>query len=165
MAGVLNSIEISSRGLTTQRMKMDVVAQNMANVETTQGPDGEPYHRKRVIVKEEAAGAQKFDTMLRKSQEELVRTNPAHRPGLALQITQKSNLSSSAPKEIQDKNSQFKLVYDPSHPQADAEGYVKYPDIDIITEMVDMMTATRAYEANTVAIAAAKKNTLDALDI
>ena len=51
MAGVLNAIEISARGLTTQRMKMDVVAQNMANVETTQGTDGQPYHRKRVVVK------------------------------------------------------------------------------------------------------------------
>ena len=165
MAGVLNAIEISSRGLTTQRMKMDVVAQNMANVETTQGPDGQPYHRKRVIVKEEPVTSQKFNSYLRKSQEDLVRTDPGHRSGLALQITQKTQMSSSAPKEVQDKDSHFKLVYDPSHPQADTEGYVKYPDIDIITEMVDMMTATRAYEANTVAIAAAKKNALDALDI
>mgnify|MGYP003492833195 CR=1 FL=1 len=165
MAGVLNAIEISSRGLTTQRMKMDVVAQNMANVETTQGPDGQPYHRKRVIVKEEAMASQKFNSYLRKSQEDLVRTHPEHRPGLALEIKQTTELSSAAPKEVQDKDAHFKLVYDPSHPQADAEGYVKYPDVDIITEMVDMMTATRAYEANTVSIADAKKNTLDALDI
>lgn len=165
MAGVLNAIEISSRGLTTQRMKMDVVAQNMANVETTQGVDGQPYHRKRVIVKEESVATQKFDSILRQSQQGLVRTHPEHRPGLALEIKQKTGLSSSAPTEVQDKEANFKLVYDPSHPQADAEGYVKYPDVDIITEMVDMMTATRAYEANTVAIAAAKKNTLDALDI
>ena len=94
-----------------------------------------------------------------------MRTHPEHRPGLALEVQQKTDLSSSEPKEIQDPSSNFRLVYDPSHPQADAEGFVKYPDVDIITEMVDMMSATRAYEANTVAIAAAKKNTNDALDI
>jgi len=165
MAGILNAIEISSRGLTTQRMKMDVVAQNMANVETTQGVDGQPYHRKRVVVKEDKVAAQQFDSYLRQSQTDLTRTHPGHRPGLALEVKQRLDLSSSEPTEIQDPDSSFKLVYDPSHPLADAEGFVKYPDVDIITEMVDMMSATRAYEANTVAIAAAKKNTNDALDI
>ena len=165
MSGILNAIEISSRGLTTQRMKMDVVAQNMANVETTQGADGQPYHRKRVVVKEEKVASQTFDSYLQQSQTDLVRTNPGHRPGLALAVSKKMDLSSSEPREIQDPESNFKLVYDPTHPQADAEGFVKYPDVDIITEMVDMMSATRAYEANTVAIAAAKKNTQNALDI
>jgi len=67
--------------------------------------------------------------------------------------------------EIEDPESHFKLVHDPTHPNADENGYVRMPDVDIVEEMVDMIAASRAYEANTVAISAAKKMARDALDI
>jgi flagellar basal-body rod protein FlgC len=68
-------------------------------------------------------------------------------------------------KTVTDPASSYRLVHDPSHPQADAEGYVKMPDVEIVTEMVDMMAASRAYEANTVAISTAKQMAKDALEI
>jgi flagellar basal-body rod protein FlgC len=95
----------------------------------------------------------------------LARTNPGHRPGKTLAVNSKVEMPTVDMKEVEDPASSFKLVYDPSHPDADEEGYVKMPDIEIINEMVDMMSASRAYEANTVAIASAKKMAKDALDI
>ncbi|MDZ4722900.1 MAG: flagellar basal body rod protein FlgC [candidate division Zixibacteria bacterium] len=164
MAGILNSIEISARGLSVQRAKMDVVAQNMANAETTETAEGGPYRRKRIIVSEDKLSGG-FDSELRKANTELLRTNESHRLGKSYKIGTASNLSTADMKEVQDPESTFKLVYDPSHPDADAEGYVKMPDVEIITEMVDMMIASRAYEANTSAIAASKKMIMDTLDI
>ncbi len=164
MAGILNAIEISSRGLTVQRKKMDVVAENMANAETTETADGGPYRRKRVLVNEEQEKV-RFDTYMRRAGTELARTNAGHLPGKSLSVQSTVNLANVKADEVVDPDSSFRLVYDPSHPQADEDGYVKMPDVEIINEMVDMMTATRAYEANTSAIASAKKMFRNALDI
>jgi len=164
MAGVLQAIELSSKGLTVQRRKMNVVAENIANAETTQTAEGGPYQRKRVIVKE-AKEAGTFDSYLHKAQTPLARTNPQHRTGMQVDVKKRDMMSSVEAKEIQDPNSAFRMVYDPGNPEADADGYVKMPDVEIITEMVDMMAASRAYEANTAAIQSSKKMVKDALDI
>jgi flagellar basal-body rod protein FlgC len=164
MAGVLKAIEISSEGLTVQRRKMNVVAENIANAETTQTPEGGPYRRKRVEVKEVKEPGT-FDSFLRKAQTPLARTNPEHRMGLEIDVKQRNDMRGVKAKEIQDPASDFKLVYDPSNPDADADGYVKMPDIEIINEMVDMMASSRAYEANTTAISTSKTMTKNALDI
>ncbi|MBN1212263.1 MAG: flagellar basal body rod protein FlgC [candidate division Zixibacteria bacterium] len=163
MSGILNAIGISSKGLSVQRAKMNVVAQNIANAETAETPEGGPYRRKRVTVQEEKVSD--FKSLLRQADTHVARTHPNHRPGRQHILNEEVNSSSVAMTEIEDPESSFKLVYDPSHPEANEEGYVRMPDIEIINEMVDMMAATRAYEANTVAISSAKTMAKDALEI
>jgi flagellar basal-body rod protein FlgC len=163
MAGVLHAIQLSAKGLTIQRKKMNIVAENLANAETTKTADGGPYQRKRLLVKE-AKEAGNFDSFLRQADTPLARTHPEHKIGKSIKVREESDLASVEGKEIEQKDS-FKMIYDPSHPEANEEGYVKLPDIDIVSEMVDMMVASRTYEANTTAIAASKKMVKDALEI
>lgn len=164
MGGVLQSIQLSAKGLTIQRKKMNVVADNIANAETTETAAGGPYRRKRVLVKE-TTEAGSFDSFLKQAETPMARTNPAHLEGKQITIRENSQLPTAEAKEVQDPASSYRLVYDPTHPDADAEGYVKMPDVEVINEMVDMMLASRAYEANATAIASAKKIVKDALDI
>lgn len=164
MGGILNAIEISAQGLSAQRTKMNVVAENLANAETVETPEGGPYKRRRVVVSEENSG-DAFRTELRRADSRLSRTHEQHRVGRRPSVNRKSELRTVESRETIDAESSYRLVHDPNHPQADAEGYVKMPDINVIDEMVDMMAASRGYEANTVAISAAKKMANDALDI
>jgi len=164
MGGILSAIEISSRGLSVQRAKMNTVAQNIANAETTETDEGGPYRRKRVVVNEEKIEGS-FNSMIREAGLRLARTNQQHIGSRLHRARKNVEYSSVTGKEITDPDSSFRLVYDPSHPKADEEGYVKMPDIEIVNEMVDMIAASRAYEANTVAISTAKKMAKDALDI
>jgi flagellar basal-body rod protein FlgC len=164
MGGIFQAIDLSARGLSIQRMKMNVVAENIANAETTQTEEGGPYRRRRVMVKETKEPGS-FDSYLQRASTPLAQTNPGHLPGKPWAINDKTEQSSAEPKEVVDPASKVKLVYDPGNPQADEQGYVKMPDVEIINEMVDMMLASRAYEANTTAIATAKKMAADALDI
>jgi len=164
MSGVLGVIDVLSGGLSVQRSKMNAVAENMANAETVETPDGGPYRRKRVIVKEEKTQGT-FNTVLKRENSRLARTHSGHLKGHTIQPGRKSDIASVSASEVQDTGSGFRLVHDPTHPKADAEGYVQMPDIDVIEEMVDMMAASRAYEANTVAVSTAKKMVKDALDI
>ena len=164
MASIINALEISGQGLSAQRAKMDVIAQNMANAETVQTDEGGPYRRKRVMISEDDS-VQSFNQVLAQRQTALSRTNSGHMKGHAMSSGQKQELAGVDYDEVTDPDSSFRLVYDPSHPLADSDGYVKMPDVDVINEMVDMMSASRAYEANTTVIASAKKMTKDALDI
>ncbi|MEW5796534.1 MAG: flagellar basal body rod protein FlgC [Candidatus Zixiibacteriota bacterium] len=164
MGGLINAIEISAQGLSAQRAKMNVVAQNMANVETVETPEGGPYKRQRVIIKSDKASVP-FSRELSRAATQLTRTHPDHRPTKIRLEIGAVDVASVEHKEIFDPESDFRLVYNPTHPKADEEGFVKMPDVDIVHEMVDMMTASRAYEANTSVIAAAKKMANDALDI
>ncbi len=164
MAGLLNAIELSAKGLSIQRAKMNTVAKNIANAETTSTAEGGPYQRERVVVSEDKVKGS-FSSHLKKAGLKLQRTSPDHINSKALQTRETTEYSNVDMKVVDDPESGFKLVHDPSHPDADAEGYVKYPDIEIVNEMVDMMSASRAYEANTVAISAAKKMAEQSLDI
>lgn len=164
MAGILDAIEVSSRGLTVQRTKMNTVAQNLANAETTKTEDGGPYRRRRVVVNEERTD-RPFTSFLQRADTKLARTHEGHRPGRMLVQTETTEISTAECKEVVDPDSDFRRVYDPSHPQADEDGYVLMPDVEVINEMVDMMSASRAYEANANAIASAKQMVEDALDI
>lgn len=162
MASVLSAFEISARGLSIQRAKMNSIAQNLANAETTETKEGGPYRRRRVVVKEQPF-KEEFYSALQKADTKLARTHTNHRPGKIHELKDRVELSSAEMKEVREDG--FKLIYDPSHPDADQDGYVKMPDIEIINEMVDMMMASRAYEANTLAISSVKKMAKDALDI
>ncbi len=164
MDGLLGAIKASSQGLTVQRKKMNVVADNIANAETTETAEGGPYRRKRVLVTQ-TESKEPFNSILQSAETNLSRTHRYHRGGGVRPSTSKIETTGVAGQDMVDPASSFQLVFDPSHPNADEEGYVKMPDIEIINEMVDMMSATRAYEANTVAISSAKKMVKDALDI
>ena len=164
MTGILNSIQISSQGLSVQRRRMNTTAENIANAETTRTDDGTPYRRKRVVVEENTTQGT-FDSMLKNAGMRIARTNPGHLGSKHVSVTRRMDLPTVTTNLVTDPESAYRLEYDPSHPDADEDGYVQMPDIDVITEMVDMMAATRAYEANTVAISSAKKMAKDALEI
>lgn len=142
---VLSSLSISGSGLTAQRLRMDVIANNIANAETTRAADGQPYRRQEVVF-----------TPIQPAAASPVGTQTG-RTGVAEEGVQVAAILSS--------DEPPKMVYDPANPDADQQGYVAYPNVDIITEMTDMISATRAYEANVTAINAAKAMANKALDI
>jgi len=127
---LFRSVSISSTGLSTQRTRMDVIADNIANAETTRTADGGPYRRLRVLV------------------------SAADGPDGGVQLM-----------GVAPDPSPFNRVYDPSHPDAGADGYLNLPNVDIATEMVDMMAASRAYEANAKALSMSRDMLRDAIDI
>jgi len=147
-----------------QRRRMNVTAENIANAETTRTEDGTPYRRKRIVVEEKTTQGT-FDSMLKNAGMQIARTNPGHLGSGPVNSTKRMDLPTVTTNQVTDPESAYRLEYDPSHPDSDEDGYVQMPDIDVITEMVDMMAATRAYEANTVAISSAKKMAKDALEI
>ena len=130
--GMYDSIEVSASGLSAERLAMDVIANNLANVNTTRTPEGGAFKRQLVVFsqKEEPQAADSIDGT----------PDPS-----------KSRAGVQAVGIVNDQ-SPDKLVYDPSHPDADATGYVHMPNVDVVKEMVDMMAASRAYEANVTAI-------------
>ena len=164
MSGIFSAIQIASQGLSVQRAKMNIAAKNLANVETTETPEGGPYRRERVIVKEDKTKTS-FSTMMKKAGASLRRTNPRHFQGASLSVRNGVEVPAVTSSETVAPPDSYRLVYDPTHPDADEEGYVKMPDIEIVDEMVDMMAASRAYEANTIAISSAKEMAKNALDI
>ncbi len=164
MSGLLNAIDVSSRGLSIQRSKMNVVAENIANAETTKTEKGGPYRRQQIAVSEEKVNTS-FNSQLKQAGLKMSKTSSGHMGSRVHTVKGNAKMSDVNMKVVEDGSETFKLVHDPSHPDADAEGYVKYPDIEVVTEMVDMMSASRAYEANTVAISTAKKMAEQALDI
>jgi flagellar basal-body rod protein FlgC len=164
MAGLLGAIEISSKGLSVQRAKMNTTAENIANAETTQTPEGGPYRRKQVVVKEDDTGVS-FRHMMQRAGVDLDRTNMRHLPARGIRLRSEVEVPDVQMKEVEAPKSAYKLIHDPSHPDADEQGYVKMPDVEVVNEMVDMMAAARAYEANTVAISTAKQMAKDSLDI
>ena len=129
---MFGGMEISASALTAERLRMDVVAENLANAQTTRGADGQPYRRKEVVLQERAAS---FGASL-----------SAAMSGGGVEVA-----------GIAEDQTPLKRVYDPGHPDADAEGYVSMPNVDTVTEMVDLISAQRAYEANVTAMQAAKQ--------
>ncbi|BCV20806.1 flagellar basal body rod protein FlgC [Moorella sp. Hama-1] len=143
---LLPALAISSSGLTAERLRLDLIANNLANINTTRTPRGGPYRRQVPVFAEklrEAMGAGPGPG-----------PQPSQAPGQGVEVA-----------VIAEDNTPPRLVYDPSHPDADANGYVALPNINVVNEMVDMITASRAYEANVTALNAAKAMTLKALEI
>ena len=161
----LRIMNIAADGMTAQRQKMDAVSQNMANAETTRTEAGGPYRRQRIVFSE-AKNRETFQSELQSARLQLRRTREGHgavvRGGGVAARGAKPAVNADTKTDPPDK---VRLVFDPSHPDADENGYVKMPDIDIITEMVDLMSATRAYEANMTTVEAAKGMVDKALDI
>jgi flagellar basal-body rod protein FlgC len=145
-----SSLGISASGLTAQRLRLNVIANNIANAQTTRTPQGGPYRREEVVLAPASGQQTAFQNALAQ----------AHGLGTTAGGGQ---LGVRVVGIAQDK-SPFKLVYDPSNPDA-VNGYVQMPNVNIATEMVDMVSASRAYEANVTAFDAGKQMAMDALSL
>jgi len=150
--------------MSVQRMKMNTTAENIANAETTKTKNGGPYSRKRVMISDNEVGTT-FAGEFQKANVALSRTHSYHRRETSRFQSDNMNVSHAKAKVHQNARPPVKMVYDPSHPDADPEGYVAMPDIDVVTEMVNMMSSARAFEANVTAVNATKQMIGDALEI
>jgi flagellar basal-body rod protein FlgC len=144
--GYFRSLDIGASALSAQRLRMDIISQNIANINTTRTDNGTPY-RRRLVVFEERNPSGPFSSYLSESSKEKF-------VGKGVRVSR-----------IVEDNAPFKTVYDPGHPDADEEGYVQMPNVDIITEMVNMISATRAYEANVTSINTTKSMAMKAMEI
>jgi flagellar basal-body rod protein FlgC len=137
--GLFDALRVSASGLSAERLRMDVTAENLANAQSTRTADGGPYRRKEVILG--AADQSVFGATL---QSAMGRTS-ASRPSTGVQVM-----------GIAEDQGPGRRVHDPGHPDADAQGYVTMPDVNPVGEMVDLISASRAYEANVTAMQTAK---------
>lgn len=162
--GVLPSIDISATGLSSMRRRMNAIASNLANAETTQTDEGGPYRRREVIMREgnEPVG---FPFFLRRATGRLSVTAPNHMQEIYDRIPAERESLKGVEGEEQISTDPPRLVYDPSHPDANADGYVALPNINVIEEMVDLIVASRAYQANLSVITVDKELAKKALEI
>lgn len=161
---IFDVLDISGSGLSAQRRKLTAIASNLANVDTSRTDEGGPYKRRRVVMLE-APKLSKFSTLLDREQNRLRRTEPQHRPEREPRPGEFFVGSGVMTQEVREEPVKPRMVYDPNHPDAREDGMVLFPDINVITEMVDMIAASRAYEANATVMAAAKDMTNRALEI
>lgn len=143
----LNSFDISASGMTAQRQRLDVAAENIANINTTRTASGGPYRRKLVVLQEKPSTSFRSVFYSR-----LAQNNLPEKGGV--QVSQ-----------IFEDGSDLNPVYNPEHPDADENGYVMMPNVDLVKETVDSMSATRSYEANITAFNAIKLMAQKALEV
>ena len=136
----LKSLDTSASGLYAQRKRMDIIASNLANIETTRTEKGGPYRRKMVVMGTKEMD-QDFDNMFN------------------------SRVKGVQIEDIVEDQAPFKKVYNPSHPDADSDGYLYKPNVDLIVETTNMLMAKRAFEANIAAIKATRQMVMKALEI
>jgi len=140
--GIFDILRISSSGLKAQRTRMEVIAGNLANIHTTKTDEGGPYKKKEVVfMSADVSGEKSFGGVLAKKIEG-VKVNSVEESGKA-----------------------FEKVFDPNHPDADREGYVTFPNVNLMEEMTDMTAATRAYEANVNVMNTTKEMLIKTLDL
>ncbi len=164
MSNLFSSLRISGSGLSVFRRKMNVAAENIANSETTKTAAGGPYQKKTLQISAKAT-AEPFAKELQAARVELSQTDDRHLSENAVAISKLDNIAQATGEEYVNRNEQPRMIYDPSHPDADENGFVAMPNIDPLIEMVEMMTASRAYEANLSALQTIKSMTNKALDI
>lgn len=140
---VFGAMDVSATGMTAQQLRTDLISQNIANVNTTRDANGKTYKRKTVVFEEKSFPT--FDESLSFATGNI---------GKGVKATR-----------IVEDQSEGRKVYDPSHPDADEDGYVTYPNVNTVTEMTNMIDATRAYEANVTVLNSTKGMALKALDI
>lgn len=161
--GLFRGLAISASGLSAQRRRMDVIAMNIANAQTTRAEGGEPYRRRVLELREASSGP-------------VVRSvDPIRRLG-EIRVPEVPEVGSDASVAdpvvfgvevagISEDPSEGALVYEPGHPDADALGYVRYPNVDLVRETIDLMEARRAYEANATVFDAMKAMLMRAIRI
>ncbi len=138
----LQSLNISGSGLTAQRLRMDIISENIANIDTTRTENGDPYRRKMVVL----SSTSDFRNMMIR--------NISDYEADGVEVT-----------EILEDPSEFRLSYDPEHPDADENGFVRLPNVDSLKETIDMMESYRAYQANLAALNTMKQMAVKALEI
>lgn len=144
---IFSSMNIGATALTAERTRMDIIAKNMANAQTTRTKNGQPYRRQVAVFQE-------------------VQEDKSFKSVLASKTTKKSgSVGGVEVVGIVEDKSPFKLRYDPGHPDADENGYVKMSNVDTITEMVDMISTQRAYDANVTSINTARMMLQKAMEI
>lgn len=142
---LFQSFDIAASGMTAQRFRMDTIAENIANVNTTRTEDGTPYRRKIVTFEEKNTSPTFSDAMKRATEFR----------GDGVKVVRVS----------EDTTTDYIMEYDPSHPDADENGYVYYPNVNTVTEMTNLIDSSRAYEANVTAFDAVKNMALNGLKI
>lgn len=146
--GMFSAFDINASGMTAQRYRMDIISENVANANTTRTADGTPYRRK-VVAFMEKSGQTSFGQALGRAAYAYGRT------GTGVKVSG----------VYEDHVTEMNKVYDPSHPDADEDGYVTGPNVNIITEMTNMIDASRAWEANSTAFNASKDIALRGLEL
>jgi flagellar basal-body rod protein FlgC len=136
--GLFDSIDISGSALSAERLRMDVTAENLANANTTRGANGAAYRRKVVVLEQQGAAGSTFGNTL------------------AAEMRRGEKPAGVQVAAIAEDTTPNRRVYDPGHPDANQDGYVEMPNVDSVAEMVDLISASRAYEANVTAMQAAK---------
>ena len=144
---MFGAFDINASGMTAERFRMDTISENVANADTTRTQDGTPYRRKVVTFEQRGERAQSFSSFLGNASSRF--------KGQGVRVG----------KVMEDEWTQMKMVYDPSHPDADENGYVAMPNVDLIKETTDAMAATRSYQANITAFNAIKLMAQKALEI
>lgn len=160
---IYRSLDIASSGMTAQRRRMDAISSNIANISTTNVDGaGSPYLRRHVLMRPEPNRT--FSAELRKSAVRMARTNPGHMlPVRSNRTIETTPLVEG--NEIEIQNMLKNVVYEPSHPDANNEGFVVYPDINMVEEMVDLMIASRSFDANVTVFNAGKHMITKSLEI
>ncbi|MCM1156953.1 MAG: flagellar basal body rod protein FlgC [Bacteroidales bacterium] len=143
-SGIFNAMNVAASGMTAQRTRLDIISQNIANVNTTRDENGEVYKRQTVVFQENANSS--FDHVMSH------RLETYHAKGVKIAA-------------IVEDTTEGPMVYDPDHPDADENGYVMRPNVNTVTEMTNMIDASRAYEANTTAFNAAKSMAMKGLEL
>lgn len=143
---IFSSFDINASGMTAQRYRMDIISQNVANASTTRTEDGTPYRRK-VVTFSEKESQTPFSRVLNEARDNY--------SGKGVKVSG----------VYEDETSDFVKTYDPAHPDADEDGYVWYPNVNIVEEMTNMIDASRAYEANATAFNASKTIALKGLEM
>jgi flagellar basal-body rod protein FlgC len=149
--GLFGSLDISASALSAERLRMDVTAENLANAQSTRTSNGGPYRRKEVVQQSNGDG---FAGALASARAAGVGAGSGGGPQGGVKVT-----------GVVEDQTPNRLVYDPSHPDANAQGYVSMPNVNPVTEMVDLITASRSYEANVTAMQTAKTMFSKTLDL
>jgi flagellar basal-body rod protein FlgC len=162
ISSLFNSMNASASGMSAQRKRMNTIAENLANAETTRAANNEPYRRQQTILSEDRSFAQDLEaeTMVH---DKLERTDPDHLKGKTVVPDAESFHGVLA--TVQKDPAPFREVYDPAHPDADENGNVKMPNVDVIKEMTDLISAARDFEANVTAFNASKGMMKKALEL
>lgn len=147
--GLFDAIDASGSALSAERLRMDVTSENLANAQTTKGADGQPYRRKEVVLQQSGASGTSFSSVLASMQG----------AGGA------KSVNGVRVAGIVEDSSALKRIYDPGHPDADKNGYVTMPNVNTVTEMTDLISSSRAYEANVTAMQTAKTMFAKTLDL
>lgn len=148
-----NTLKVSASGLSAQRLRMDVISNNLANANSTRTDGGGAYKRQQVV----------FSPMF---QQKLYRySNPASYEGQFMPLDSREDAGGVKVVSISQDSRAGKMVHDPSHPDANSDGYVEHPNVNVIAEMTDMISANRSYEANVTSIQTIKAMAMKALEI